>query len=134
MDDYTRRLLKKAEEIDRSGRDDRRVRGTSFANERQAGIIRDGNSRLGEAKAVEFNWEQGDLPALLRRSPAQRAESLANRLWQSVKDHRPAETELVLQLLHEEQWKKGMPISYEDVKQAAMELMRQAAAKAGGPY
>lgn len=134
MDDYTKKLLRQYEEH----KDDPRVFvGESVAAEGGGGIalgLQGGSMARYKTATGDVNWRDGELPRLVKRTPAQRTESLANRLWQSVKDHDPVATEMVLKLLYEDAWKRGMPISYDDVKNIAANLMRQAAAKAGGSY
>lgn len=64
-----------------------------------------------------------------KRSDRERAESLARRFWETVRDN-PKMAPLVLQELHSEYWKAGQPVSYEDMKTAAIELLKKAAADA----
>lgn len=66
---------------------------------------------------------------LKKRSDRERAESLARRFWETVRDN-PKMAPLVLQELHSEYWKAGQPVSYEDMKNAAIELLKKAAADA----
>lgn len=80
--------------------------------------------------AVGVDW---NLPDIKKRSEAQRAESLANRLWKSVVDHDEVSMRLILRLMGEESWKKGQPITYDDVKKIAVEQLKLAAAKMGRP-
>lgn len=136
MDDITRKLLKQYEEH----KDDPRVfRGQSAAvaggGRLVAGVSGDQGGALSRQVPItgDVNWHQ-DLPALRKRSLAQRAESLANRFWAAVKDHDPAQTELMLKMLYQDSWKVGQPISYDEVKQVAINLLRQQAAKSGGSY
>lgn len=66
-----------------------------------------------------------------KRSDRERAESLARRFWETVRDN-PKMAPLVLQELHSEYWKAGQPVTYEEMKQAAIELLKKAAAEAAG--
>lgn len=68
-------------------------------------------------------------PSTVKRTDRARVESLANRLWKAVQSHNPAETELILQMLQAEGWKAGSPVSYEEVKNIAVQQMKLAAAK-----
>lgn len=135
MDDRTRKLIKAYEEAERN---DTRVWAGESAYVPGVGTVimpgtQGGTMAREGAVRGEVNWHQ-PLPDIVKRTPQQRAESLANRLWASVKDHNPVETELILKMIHQDAWKAGKPISYDDVKKVAADLMRQAAAKAGGPY
>ena len=135
MDDRTRKLIKQYEEAERN---DTRVWAGESAHVPGVGTVilpgTQGGAMAREAPVTgEVNWHQ-PLSEIKKRTPAERAESLANRLWQSVKDHNPVETEMILKMIHQDAWKAGKPISYDDVKAVAVELMRKAAAKAGGPY
>lgn len=61
-----------------------------------------------------------------KRSDRERVESLARRFWDVVKDN-PNMAPLVLKELHAEYWKHGQPVSYEDMRLAAIELLKKAA-------
>lgn len=132
MDETTRRLLKAYKDAE----DDTRVfRGESVAVAGRGAItgLQGGTLSEGVAVSAPVDWRT-PLSDIKKRTPAQRAEALAQKFWQSVKDHDPAQTELVLKMLYQDSWKKGQPISYDEVKQLAVELLRTTAAKAGGPY
>jgi hypothetical protein len=139
MDDITRKLLaqyKEAEEYD-----SRRFAGSSASVADSAGVragilmdVQGGALSREMPITGGVNWQGGEVAPIRKRTPAERAESLANRFWQSVKDHDPAQTEMILKQLYGEAWKAGMPISYDEVKQVATNALRLAAAKAGGSY
>jgi hypothetical protein len=139
MDDVTRKLL--AQYMEHEKHDQRVFAGSSASIEGPrgggAGILMDvqGGALSREVPITGgVAWEGGDLPTIRKRTPAERAESLANRFWQAVKDHDPAQTEIILKQLYGEAWRAGMPISYDEVKQLAANVMRLAAAKAGASY
>lgn len=64
-----------------------------------------------------------------KRTDRERAESLARRFWETCRDN-PGMAPLVLQSLHEEGWKQGRPVSYEDLKDAAIKMLKKAAVEA----
>ncbi|HSE44953.1 MAG TPA: hypothetical protein VLA89_06455 [Gemmatimonadales bacterium] len=66
---------------------------------------------------------------IVKRSDRDRVHSLAKRFWDTVKDN-PNMAPLVLQELQQEYWKKGQPVSYEDMRLAAVELLKKAAIEA----
>jgi|SRR6476619_4482911 len=79
---------------------------------------------------TEYTQEVDKLPDPKKRSERERVESLSAKLWKAVQDHKPGEMELVLKMLQAEAWKQGRPVTYEDIKQLAIEQMKLAAAKA----
>jgi hypothetical protein len=68
-----------------------------------------------------------DLPPIVKRTPQQRIESLANRL----RDSDPAFIEPILKELASEYWKAGMPVSTEDLRAVAASLLNQADRRKG---
>lgn len=66
---------------------------------------------------------------LKKRTDRERAESLARRFWSTVKDN-PSMAPLVLKELQIEYWKAGQPISFEQMKEAAIQLLKKAAVDA----
>ena len=70
-----------------------------------------------------------DRAPVKKRSDAERVESLARRFWDTIKDN-PSMAPLVLQELQAEYWKAGQTVAYEDIKQAAIELLKKAAIEA----
>lgn len=78
----------------------------------------------------DVNWDQAPLK---KRSERERVESLAARLWKSVEERKPGEMELILQEMATESWKRGDPVTYEDVKRLAITQMKMAAEKAKNP-
>lgn len=135
MDARTQRLLALYKEHEN---DPRRIVGESAYVPGVGALIlpgTEGGSMAREGSiTAPVEWHGGENEPLRRRSPAERAESLAQRFWASVKDHDPAQTEIVLKQLYGDAWKSGMPISYDEVKQVAIEALRLAAAKQGASY
>lgn len=61
-----------------------------------------------------------------KRSERERVESLARRFWETIRDN-PKMAPLVLQDIETEYWKAGQPVTYEQIKDAAIELLKKAA-------
>lgn len=75
---------------------------------------------------------KGDIPGLtpiVKRSDRERVESLSRRFWDQIQTN-PAMAPLLLQEIREEYWKSGNPITYEEIKQAAIKLLKKAADEA----
>lgn len=89
----------------------------------------------GQSRIVERSYEvRADQKLLVprpvvKRADRERVESLARRFWETVRDD-PRMAPLVLQQIQAEYWKAGETISYEQCKEAAIELLKKAAAKA----
>lgn len=66
---------------------------------------------------------------IVKRSDRERVESLAKRFWDTIKDN-PSMAPLILKELQQEYWKAGQPVSYEDMRIAAVELLKKAAINA----
>lgn len=81
----------------------------------------------------EYTQDVDKLPDPKKRSERERVESLSAKLWAAVQNHKPGEMEVVLKMLQAEAWKQGQPVTYEDVKQLAIQQMKLAAAKAQKP-
>lgn len=64
-----------------------------------------------------------------KRSDIERVESLARRFWDVVKDN-PKMAPLLLSEMQREYWMAGQPVTYEDMKIAAIELLKKAAQEA----
>jgi hypothetical protein len=119
-------LLKRAKE------DKRIFEGYSASSDyKTPGIVKNINPKAGGqgrwVKPTVNAQYDFNLPRLIKRSPNERVESLARKLMDSVKQHRPGETAIILQQMSEEGWKQGSPVSYEEVKRVAIEAMRKAA-------
>lgn len=71
------------------------------------------------------DWAVRDLQ---KRSDQQVLESMANRIWLTVKDN-PTMIEVALSALHQELWKEGKPIAYDDVLKVAGDLLQNALVK-----
>jgi len=63
---------------------------------------------------------------IVKRSDRQRVESLAKRFWDQVQLN-PAMAPMILKEMQTEYWKAGQPVSFEDMKLAAIELLKKAA-------
>lgn len=135
MDDRTQRLLQLYKEHEN---DPHRIVGESAYIPGVGAVIlpgTQGGTLANEGSiTAQVEWQGGENTPLRRRSPAERAESLAQRFWASVKDHDPAQTEVILKQLYGDAWKAGKPISYDEVKRVAVEALRLAAAKQGASY
>lgn len=83
-------------------------------------------AELAAARAMSHG-EFFDLTPLKKRTDAQRAESMASRIWKAVQDGEPLMVERVLREIHGEKWKAGDPITYEEVRAWAVEQLKQAA-------
>lgn len=62
---------------------------------------------------------------LQRRTGPQRLESLSRRIWNQIQAD-PTMTPQILKYYHEELWKSGMPVTYEDIKNIAIGLLEKA--------
>jgi hypothetical protein len=116
--------------------EDRRVRGVGRSTDRgdvgripwtDATIVeRDGEKYLRTPKVEAKGLD----PAPIRkRTDQQRVESLARRFWDTVKDN-PKMARLVLQDIQTELWQSGRPITFEDLKETAVALLKKAAIEA----
>lgn len=94
-----------------------------------AGLVKEENTALNKQKRYQVNY-QDDLPDIVRRTEAQRAESMAARLWEAVEQRRPGEMAAILKMIQGDAWQKGKPVSYDEVKAVAIEQLKIAAAKA----
>ena len=65
---------------------------------------------------------------IVKRTNQQRTEAMAKRLWDGIQKY-PQLAPVLLKYVHEEAWKDGMPMSYDDLKEVAVELLRKQAAK-----
>lgn len=64
-----------------------------------------------------------------KRTNDERAESLARKFWATCRDD-PSLAPLVLKELQAEEWRQGRAVSYDDMRAAAVELLKKAAAAA----
>lgn len=64
-----------------------------------------------------------------KRTERERVESLATRFWKQIQAD-PNMAPIILKEMHEEYWKAGRPVSYDDMKAAAIQLLRKAAEEA----
>jgi len=113
-------------------RDPRRIRGHVAASH---GVGKTGalhwadstfpNGRPSD-KTVQGQFEAND--PIVKRSNAQRTEAMAKRLWDAIQKN-PQQAGVLLKYVHEAAWRDGMPVSYDDLKEVAVELLRKAAAK-----
>jgi hypothetical protein len=117
-------------------KDDRKFKGYTAATREVNGKLvsslvpnTQGNRGVDWGKQ-EYVQEVDKLPDPKKRSERERVESLSAKLWAAVQNHQPGEMEVVLKMLQAEAWKQGQPVTYEDVKQLAIEQMKLAAAKA----
>lgn len=70
----------------------------------------------------------GELTPLPERAGHVKAESLARRLWDAcAKD--PSMINVALSHLHEQLWKEGKAVTFEDLRRIAQELLQEALVK-----
>lgn len=69
--------------------------------------------------------EQWGVDAVARRSGVERVESLTRRLWDQIQAN-PQMAGAILKDYQLELWRNGTPVSYEDLKKIAVELLTEA--------
>lgn len=83
----------------------------------------------GQSRIVEKTYNvpiRDDMrPApIQKRTHVQRVESLARRFWETIQQN-PALAPAVLREIQAEYWKAGEPVTFEDCRRAAIELLRR---------
>lgn len=69
--------------------------------------------------------EDWGVAPLQRRTQMQRVESLTRRMWEQIQRD-PKMAAAILKTYQEDLWRSGTPISYEELKKIAIELLSEA--------
>lgn len=86
------------------------------------GTIGESEFRRDVARSLEISKPR----PVVKRSDRERVEALARRFWSTVKDN-PNVAPALLREIQAEYWKAGDTVSYEDMRLAAIELLKKAA-------
>lgn len=70
-----------------------------------------------------------DLPEIRKRTERERVDSMTRRLMAAI-ESQPWEAEMILKGIQLEEWRKGHPVAYEDLRTAAAPLIEMAQKKA----
>jgi hypothetical protein len=65
------------------------------------------------------------LPERRKRTPVERSEAMASRMWKSARED-PAQMLMLAQKVQAHFWRKGTTVAFEDVRRMAQELIAQA--------
>lgn len=94
--------------------------------------VRDPKTGLGLKKQPGHEgWLAASNPQLRKRSDIARMESMSRRLWKAVQTGDYLEQQELLRRMQGSLWQQGKPIAFEDMKQVAAEVMRDALRRKG---